>query len=105
MPREELRNFKRPSKINFEAQDYVDLINWEKQVITSLQFYGPLQVLIVFKARSGTLTAIPLPCHSQGVEHGINLVTKACEVRIGDENRHKLILNVRKSRQSLPHFD
>ena len=36
MNREELRNYKLSSKINFEAQDYVDMMDWDSELITSL---------------------------------------------------------------------
>ena len=78
-----IRNFKLPSKINFEANDYVDLIDWKNESITSPPILRNITNEDILKARSQPLKIMPFPCHSQGVEHAINLVTQASEVRIG----------------------
>ena len=40
-----------------------------------------------------------------GVEHEINVVTQALQVRIGYENRHDNILNIIQSRKELKEFN
>ncbi|CAH1108625.1 unnamed protein product [Psylliodes chrysocephalus] len=77
-PPEKLRIFKIPD-INWNAEDYTELINWSECSITE----PPLTMDIKnedFLAAIKNLSAInisKLPCHTQVVERCIKLVTEA----------------------------
>jgi len=101
----ELRNFQLPRSLNIEADDYMNMINCESEPITSPPILGNVTKEDLLQALDGTLPMDPIPCHSQGVEHAVNLMTQAAQSRIGYVNRHKLILNVQESRKILPTFD
>ena len=101
---DEVREFQLPQTLNLEAEDYVNMVNWESEPITSPQILrnvtnqDHLQLLMVHSQWI-------ISCHSQGKERAVNLVTQAAQSRVNCVNRHKFILNVQESRNVLPTFD
>lgn len=101
----ELRNFKLPTTFKIEASDYSEMINWETEDINSPPLLSNVSDIDVIKAVEIPLQISPVPCHSQGVERTVSVVTKASEERYGYEKRHKYILNISESRLNMPSFD
>ena len=81
------------------------MINWETEDINSPPLLSNVSDIDVIKAVEIPLQISPVPCHSQGVERTVSVVTKASEERYGYEKRHKYILNISESRLNMPSFD
>ena len=99
------RAFDLPMDINFKASDYTEMIDWNKTTITSPPLLQEFSNDDLIKAAIKPLEIPSVPCHTQGVERLISLVTRASEDRIGYGNRHKYVLNVIESRKSMPTFE
>lgn len=108
VPRENLRTFKLPS-INFEAQDYTELVDWTKCKLTP-----PPMLAKITTEHIATLLedkALPefeylkFPCHTQSVERCIKLVTEAAGKVCGHENHDGFIRTTLKSRALMQKFD
>lgn len=100
-----VRNFELPKTLNFNADDYSKMIDWNNEHVTEppiLKDYGNAELL---KMKNKPLQRILIPCHSQGIERAVHLVTQASEHKIGYENRHKFIVNTLQSRKALPEFN
>jgi hypothetical protein len=90
-----IRKFDIP-KLNFDAQDYTDLIDWQNVTVTS----PPLLMKVPDdEVKASILSGNPLefeklPCHTQAVERCIKLVTEASTAVCGAAARDGFI-NVR----------
>ena len=75
-----MRKFTIPA-INFDAKDYIDLINWQKCDVTEPPLTKPLPNEVFEKAMELESRVLPLTCHfpghTQAVERIIKLVTEA----------------------------
>lgn len=102
----EWRVFRIP-KVNFQARDYTDLINWDMCVVTSPPILDKvsndeLKEFITIKETPD----IPLyPCHTQAVERYIKLMTEASVSVVGPEKRDGFVRATMKSRETLKTFD
>ena len=88
-------------KINFKAETYPDLIDWEKVSFTeppiTLQFSNEkLQSLI-----DSPLSVLKFLCHTQQVERAIKLVTEAASSVIGPKSRDGYIRQPIRSRKDV----
>lgn len=102
----EIRVFKVP-KINFEAEDYVDLISWDQATEPPLIKHlsdDELKELIMSKT-SELKQILHLPCHTQAVERHVKLVTEVSSAVCGFESRHARIIGTLKSRSLMPTFE
>lgn len=99
------RNFELPETINFDADDYSNIIDWNKENITQPPILKDIGKDDLLKIKEEPLNNILFPCHSQGVERAVHLVTQASQDNIGYESRHKCILNVLESRKHMPEFN
>ena len=99
-PSDEIRQF-RPPHINFEAEDYTQLV--KRDVLSECE--PPLTMSLSEEELSGAINA-PLqfqyPCHSQGVERWVQEVTAASQKRVGHDGRHQWLVSRAKSRLDLP---
>ena len=94
--------------INFEAHDYIDLIDWQATPVTEPPILRHLSVdeLEMFVA-SGDVPVIDsenFPCHTQAVERCVKTVTEASMAVCGFKARDGLIRNRLESRANMPHF-
>ena len=99
-PNDYIRQF-RPSHINFNAEDYTQLV--EPDVLS--QNEPPLTMALSEEELSGAINTplqFPHPCHSQGVERWVQEVTTASQKRVGHNSRHQRLLNRAKWRLDLP---
>jgi hypothetical protein len=101
-----IRKFDIP-KLNFAAQDYTDLIDWQNVTVTS----PPLLMKVPDdEVKASILSGNPLefeklPCHTQAVERCIKLVTEASTAVCGAAARDGFI-NVRnEARKKMPRFE
>ena len=83
----EARPFVLP-KINFEATDYTELLDWTSEFITE-----PPLTMSLSEAELESICAAPLqvndfPVHTVAVERTVKVVTEASRVIVGDQQRH-----------------
>lgn len=102
----EVRIFKVPA-LNFEANDFIEIIDWQNTVITEPPLTQMLTIveidsLIVSKE---TKSIPKYPCHTQAVERHIKLVTEASASVCGEATRDGFIRNRIQSRTAMPRFD
>lgn len=102
-----IREFKVPL-LNFNAEDYVDLIDWQTVSVTE----PPVTVRITNEELKGMIKVVPdeIPilkflCHSQAVERCVKLVTAASSLVCGEAARDGFIRARIASRQLLPEFE
>ena len=72
-------------KINFEAQTYPDLIDWENSAFSEPPLTALLTDTEIRDLEKDPLFIPPFPCHTQSVERGIRLITEAASSVIGEE--------------------
>lgn len=91
---------KKKIKINFSADCYINLIDWE-----NIDFDSPplLQSVTSEVIASYSQVILPYyPCHSQDVERNIKDVSAMCGKVYGHDARHGAIIQMKKSRLELP---
>ena len=93
--------------LNFEAELYFDMINWQKVSLTELPltchiFDDEINHLITSKKKKN----FPhLPCHTQAVERSVKLITEASSLVCGQNSRDGFIRSRIDSRQQMPIFE
>jgi hypothetical protein len=97
-----IRPFKVP-KLNFQAKSYPDMIFWDEQL-----FEPPLTKKLSdaeLKECVETPFTVPdYPCHTQMVERGVKMVTKASTMVFGEKERDGYIRQKIHSRTIIPSF-
>ena len=95
-------------KINWKASTWsskVDLTqtssNLEPPLVSSFNYHD----IEDFCKYGTTYKLDDLPCHSQGLERAVKLVSETCRMVYREKNRHNVILTVLKSRNLRPSFD
>ena len=103
-----MRLFKVP-KVNFQAEQYMDLIDWQKTIRVEPPLTKNIseQGLMIFIANSDlTYLSFPkFPCYSQAVERAVLLVSEVLRVVCGYEQRKGIIKNKFMSRSEMPKID
>lgn len=103
-----IRKFEIP-KLNFQASNYIDLINWQKVALTPppiLSAYSNAEVEQLIK--DGDQSALKFdrfPCHTQAVERCVKLVTEASSAVCGQQSRDGFIRSRIESRMKMPCFN
>ena len=96
-------------KINFEAEDYIDMIAWNEVKMLEpplTQSVESADLLECIKIKNiPKIQFIKYPNHTQAVERNIKIVTEASSSVCGAVNRDGYIRNVIKSRQLMKSFD
>ena len=95
----QVRPYIKPN-VNFEATNYTELIDWEKETITEPPICKDLALDQLNEFVRPTFL-----CHTQGTERLIRLVTNASERVYGEERRDGLIRATLKSRGLNPNAD
>lgn len=112
-PTKEIRPFKLDFEINFMAENYSEIIDWENEFKT----VPPILRKFKFESKEAADYAAKklcdhnfgidlekIPCHTQSVERCVKLVTEASLAVIGEEKREGFILNTLQSRNEMPIF-
>jgi hypothetical protein len=81
----EKKKIKTPKALNFAANEYFNIIDWDKETIKIPPILFNVANTDLLKVRDGPFQIPTFPCHSQGVERGITLVTAEAQQRIGYE--------------------
>ncbi|GBO33696.1 hypothetical protein AVEN_260279-1 [Araneus ventricosus] len=101
-----VRNFV-PPRINFQASDYIKIINCSSCVICPASLAEDISEDIKSLIKSDTTPIREIqkyPCHTQAVERCINFVTEASNKVCGHEPRDSYIQATLKSRSVMPNF-
>lgn len=103
-----IREFAIP-KLNFEATDYVDLINWQESHITEPPLTKNISdedlKLLVATGDTPVVDFPQFPCHTQAVERCVKLVTEASAAVCGAPARDGFIRARLEARRIMPVFD
>lgn len=105
-----VRNFLVP-KINFESNEYYELINWSETKLTCPPLLASfssdtIAQLIIHKEKPKlNINLADIPCHTQAVERCVKLVTEAASKVYGNERRDGFIRATLASRAFMPKFD
>lgn len=105
---ESIRCF-RPPKINFQATDYTEIIDWNTTALTPPPLLRRVSDDEVWAKITAGETADEwnfgkFPCHTQAVERCVKLVTEASQKVVGAKNRDGFIRSTLASRASMPKF-
>ena len=98
------RDFILPDKINWNAVEYPEMIEWFPEKISVppiLQYWSEEQIREGFER---PLEIPEYPCHNQSVERGVRLLSEASRRVYGYEERQGYILNTLTSRDNMPSF-
>lgn len=104
-----IRKFVVP-KINFQAKEYYNMVNWDKQKwteppLTSNLSIEELQTIESDGEKSEIFREIiNIPCHTQDVERCVKMVTEASQKVAGPDARDGYIRSQIKSRSLMPKF-
>ena len=103
-----LRTFNVP-KLNLDAHDYIELINWKDNEITEPPLTADVsEEDIRLFVKSGGLSTIEFerfPCHTQSVERCVKLVTEASLAVCGEQSRDGFIRSRLQARVLMPVFN
>ena len=105
--KEDIRSFRVPP-LNLDGEVYVDMVDWSACPLTE----PPLTMDITDReleqnVRTSRLfeDAKKFPCHTQGVERLIRLVSKASKSVVGQQAREGFIDATLKSRKEMPQLN
>lgn len=105
-----LREFKLQT-FNFQAEEVMDLINWEKPTEPPLTKMIPTNVILNALTDNNIVISeiLPvlrgIPCHTQATERSIKLVTESCSAVCGPIRREGWIKNKLESCRIMPSFN
>ena len=94
-----------PPQINFNAQYYFDLINWETEPCTEPPLTMDMDLNMVMSAMGAPLSLPAFPNNTQAVERMVRVVSEAATRRVGHMARDGLILQLLESRKLVPKFN
>lgn len=103
----EIRIFNVPA-INFDAEDYTELINWQIPNLTAPPLLKNLScedLKDIIRNVPKIVNILSFPYHSQAVERCVKLVTEASSSVCGDDARDGFIRTRIASRATLSKFD
>lgn len=96
-------------QINFDADYYVDLIDWQKNKITCPPLLQNLEVddlkNMISRSSVTIIDIAAFPCHTQSVERCVKLVTEASLSVVGLQKRDSYIKTKIDSRKLMPNFE
>ncbi|GBM45722.1 hypothetical protein AVEN_162190-1 [Araneus ventricosus] len=96
-------------KLNFKANQYIDMIDWFKCDDTEPPITDDLTVAelksIAENASIKDLQIYKFPCHTQTVGHCVKLMTEAASTVCGSHSRDDFIRNTMASRAIMPSFE
>ena len=102
-PEDDVRKFE-PPEINFESKEFSDLVDLETVTKTEPPVTKAMSEDTVLAALASPLILPPYPNHTQRVEQLVRVVSQAATKRAGYHGRHRLILQLLKSRELVPSF-
>src|SRR6218665_3895856 len=102
-----VRQFRVP-KLNFEAEDYTELVDWQSIDRCSppvMKGMSDSEIITFVESRATDKVDYPrFPCHTKGAERCIKLVTQASAAVCGEERRDGFIHERLHSRNIMKQF-
>ena len=96
-------------EINFNAEDYTELINWQSCNVTEPPLtvnISDVDITAFVKSKESPVVDFPrFPCHTQAVERCIKLVTEASAAVCGNTSRDGFIRAGLEARSIMPVFN
>lgn len=94
-------------KINFDATDFVELIDWQSCKLTEPPLLRNIsnEDLLNQIGDPSKMEIVKYPCNTQAVERCVRLVTEASMAVCGEHNRDGFIKSRIDSRQQMPQFN
>jgi len=99
----EVRPYKIPS-INFDAETYVDMINWETELVTEPPLLADSSDEVIEGILRSPKEFSNYPVHTQAVEQAVRVVTEASVAVVGQKARHGCICARLAHRKVMPSF-
>ena len=106
-PEGHIRHFIVPT-INFNADNYINLIDWNKTTVTEPPLTSSIptsKIETIVHTKTFNNDFSKFPCHTQSVERHIKVVTEASSSVCGQTSREGNIRSKLKSRAAMPQFD
>jgi hypothetical protein len=97
-----IREFTPPSSLNFKANHFTELINWEKEVTTEPPLTFKLTIQDLLNIKETKLQIKPYKVHTQSVERAVRMVTQASKSVYGEEARDGYVKATLLSRRMMP---
>ena len=94
-----------PPKVNFQAQNYFDLIDWDSVPCTEPPLTMDMSLDAIMAIIGEPLCLPSYPNHTQDVERMVRVVSEVATKRAGYNARHRTILKVLQSRSLVPMFN
>ena len=102
-PEHEVRKFA-PPLVNFQSQDFYQLVDLETVEKTKLPLTKEMSEETVLSALAAPLELPPYPNNTQRVKQMVRVVTEAATQRATFQGRNRLILQLLESRRLVPKF-
>ena len=103
-PQDDVRKFV-PPQINFHSKQFCDLIDLDTVDKTEPPVTKSMSEQTILSALATPLILPSYPNHTQRVEQLVRVVSQAATQRVGYSGRHRLILQLLKSRKLVPSFN
>lgn len=90
-------------KINFECDDYTEMIDWENFYITEPPYTQSMShdEIQIYMFAESAIEDIEVPCHIQATERHIQIVTDASKL-VGPSRREGVVHSILESRSKRP---
>lgn len=92
-------------EVNFNAEDYIDLIDWFNCTVTEPPLVRHLSDQELWDIVKQVPNFDNFPCHTQAVERGVKIITEASTKVCGEESRDGFIRAKFDARKDLPKFE
>lgn len=98
----------KPPQVNFEAEDYIDLIDWQFTTVTEPSLITNLskqEIELIVDSGTSDRNEFKIPSHTQAVERIVKEVTAASKHVCGFKERDAFIRSRLLDRKYLPKFE
>ncbi|XP_050513185.1 uncharacterized protein LOC126888821 [Diabrotica virgifera virgifera] len=98
----------KPPQVNFEAEDYIDLIDWQSTTVTEpplIADFSKDEIEMIVNSGSSDRKEFKIPLHTQAVERVVKEVTAASKHVCGVQEREGFIRSRLLDRKYLPKFE
>ena len=98
-----IRKYRVP-KVNFQAETYVNLIDWEAEILSEPPLTRNKTEAEILSFKEAPFAVPKYPCHTQAVERAVRLVSEASAAVVGKDARNGFIRQRIEARKELPRF-
>jgi len=91
-------------KVNFQAETYVDMIDWEAEYLSEPPLTCNKTEADILSFKETPIVVPKYPCHTHAVDRAIRLVSEASAAAVGKDARDRFIWQRLEARKELPTF-